>query len=223
MSSGKGEELPDPRQRWAGGGAGERYQTRRWTSRRKRERDPAIVRRLLRAAGMRKGSVLDVPCGAGRLRPALESLRLSYTGVDVSGPMLAAARDAASPASNARFLRADVLSLPFPDASFDAVVCCRLLHHFDRREDMEATVRELVRASRRLVVASFWDAASLAGLRRHFRRRRSGRHPCPRSEIAAAFEAAGARVLRYRSTCRFITMQTHVLAEKEPSEPAPGR
>lgn len=72
------------------------------------------------------GRVLELACGTGivtrRLRSTLaESVRLVAT--DLNEPMLAYAREAAGAASNLEWRQADMTALPFPDGSFNAVVC----------------------------------------------------------------------------------------------------
>jgi SAM-dependent methyltransferase len=72
-------------------------------------------------------TILDVGCGNGALALALAP-RVepggSVTGLDISSPMLAVARDRASDAglANVTFEHADAQVAPLPAASFDAVV-----------------------------------------------------------------------------------------------------
>ncbi|MBP5326398.1 MAG: bifunctional demethylmenaquinone methyltransferase/2-methoxy-6-polyprenyl-1,4-benzoquinol methylase UbiE [Bacteroidales bacterium] len=81
-------------------------------------------------------SVLDVACGTGDL--SLELLRQGYqvTGIDLSEEMLEIAKRKTATASskfiiqNSKFLIADAESLPFADASFDAVTCAFGIRNF---------------------------------------------------------------------------------------------
>ncbi|MEZ5181337.1 MAG: glycosyltransferase [Acidimicrobiales bacterium] len=90
------------------------------------------------------GRALDAGTGLGSLLHAAQQLRpdLSIVGVDRSLARLGDARRAgvASPLAGA-----DVVVLPFPDASFDAVVCSEVLEHVD---DPVAALRELRRVLR---------------------------------------------------------------------------
>ncbi|MEX5298350.1 methyltransferase domain-containing protein [Kocuria sp. CPCC 205292] len=89
---------------------------------------PALFARwaphTVRAGGVRPGqSVLDVACGTGVV--AREAARLlqgsgRVVGLDVNAGMLAVARRVA-PALE--WVEADALDLPFPDGSFDVVLC----------------------------------------------------------------------------------------------------
>ena len=157
--------------------------------------------------------VLDVPCGTARLRPVIETHAARWVGLDVSLSMLSAA---AAPAG--ALLRGDVEALPFADGAFEAVVCCRLLHHLHDTDCFQRTVNELVRVSRRVVLASFWDAASLPARHRrafpHHGRRRQGRIAHAKPYVALAFAQAGAEVVGFRHTLRFFSRQTFVIAHK---------
>jgi SAM-dependent methyltransferase len=75
---------------------------------------------LAPAAGER---VLDIGCGAGATSLALAEAvgpAGSVLGVDISAPLLAAARARAADAPNLRFAQADAQAWPFDPASFDA-------------------------------------------------------------------------------------------------------
>lgn len=223
--------------RWRRAGDGAHYAGERFSSRRARERDPRLVTRLLDAlppgaAPIR--SVLDVPCGGGRLKPAL--LRLGgaspprWTGVDASEEMLAAVPRQGAVGEDLQgdlqrdlqgeTVRADAAALPFPDDSFDLVVCCRLLHHLPEAAARRAVLAELVRVSRDLIVASYWDAASFQAWRRRTRgplRRRRGpetRRAVPWAELREELGGAGASPVRRAHSLRFVSQQAFFLARK---------
>jgi len=205
----------DPRpvgERWKTPADARRYETERWRSEWAAERDPRRVRRILArwCAEGRCGRVLDVACGGGRLRDALGSS--AYVGVDVSAAMLARS-------SAGRRVRASALALPFRNDCFDAVVCVRLLHHLADDGALRRALGELVRVSRRLVVVSFWDRASLPALRRRLRLRPARRHAdgrvaISREELGARVAAAGATVVGFDPGPRFLSMQAFLIAEK---------
>jgi ubiquinone/menaquinone biosynthesis C-methylase UbiE len=71
-------------------------------------------------------TILDVGCGEGRLAADLAAAGALVTGVDPSASALDRAR-ALAPA--ATFVCAGAEALPFPAASFDAVVIVNALHH----------------------------------------------------------------------------------------------
>ena len=100
------------------------------------------------AAGHR---VLDVGCGSGAVTREIARRTGSHglaVGVDPSSELLAIARDLAQEAGLAdrvEFRQGDVLRLPFPDRSFDVVLCVTVLSHVPGGE---AAIPELVRVLR---------------------------------------------------------------------------
>ena len=119
--------------------------------------------------------ILDVGTGTGRAAIALARRGALVTGVDASAEMLeVAARRAADaglgpPApgvAGVTFLRGDAHGLHFPDRSFDAVVCLRVLMH---TPDWRGSLRELCRLAAGRVVfdyPSLWSAAALQAVTR---------------------------------------------------------
>jgi len=198
--------------KWQSAAAAEHYAGERFATTRARSRDPHLVRRLWRrrGAGLLGERILDVPCGTGRLAGLLGSLGGEYLGADVSPSMLQRV-----PASA---LVADALHLPFADRSFKLIVCCRLLHHLDAGEELARAVAELSRVSSGLVIASFWDSASWPAWRRRlgWRVDTSGRRPVSRRRLEACFAAAGAEVVEYAHSLRFLSMQTFAAARVRP-------
>lgn len=93
--------------------------------------------------GDREISVLDIGCGGGLLAEEIASDRRAVTGMDPSRRSVAVAREHALAAGlSIRYLVARGESVPFADASFDAVYCCDTLEHVD---DLGAVVNEAVR------------------------------------------------------------------------------
>ena len=142
---------------------------------------------------------------------------MRYVGVDASSAML---REAGGREQSRRsgLCVALIDRLPFKDDAFDVVVCCRLLHQLDDATTVEAVVRELTRVSYRLVIASFFDAASLPALRRRVGFRRShvprGKYGLTKRSLRRMFEAAGAEVIGFHHSLRFVSQQAFVVAVK---------
>jgi SAM-dependent methyltransferase len=158
-------------------------------------RESALLLRALR--GLPAGStVLDVPCGAGRLLGPLRDAGHRVAGVDFAAPMLRIARGAGVP-----LVRASAFALPFASGAFEAVASVRLLHHYGP-EDRATILAELARVARTRVVATVFDAASWKHRRRRRKERRRGRASMRfgvgLGEFAAEVRAAGLRPARIR-------------------------
>jgi demethylmenaquinone methyltransferase/2-methoxy-6-polyprenyl-1,4-benzoquinol methylase len=95
------------------------------------------------AAVVRPGDrVLDACCGTGDLAVAAARAGAQVTGADFADAMLARAR---GKSADVEWVRADVLALPFRDASFDAVTIGFGLRNL---ADLEGGLRELARVLR---------------------------------------------------------------------------
>ncbi|TAM76078.1 class I SAM-dependent methyltransferase [bacterium] len=99
------------------------------------------------AAGDR---VLDVGIGTGRGSIPLLSKGFHVTGVDSSQAMLDQCRREAGE-SPIELLRADIASLPFPDASFDTLISLNVLVHFPHWRDVLREWARVVRPDGRLI------------------------------------------------------------------------
>ncbi|RJO68347.1 SAM-dependent methyltransferase [Nocardia panacis] len=80
---------------------------------------------LLVAAHIARGDrVLDIGCGNGQLTRLAAQRAAAATGVDLSGPMLARAREQAGVqgVDNVSFIQGDAQVHPFPNAAFDVAL-----------------------------------------------------------------------------------------------------
>lgn len=91
------------------------------------------------------GSCLDAGCGRGYVAKQLAAAGHTVSGVDIVHP-----KDYSSETDGYTFVSGSLGALPFPDKSFETVVCTHVLEHVP---DMEAAVSELLRVtSQRLLI-----------------------------------------------------------------------
>jgi len=117
----------------------------------------------LRAVRPDDRSVLDVPCGRGRLLKAVARRAPGATryGLDVNRDMVERSR---REAPGARVEIGSVYAMPFRAKSFDVVLCNESFMHFD---DPRRALSELCRVSRERVYVSVTTRRQLNTLLRH--------------------------------------------------------
>ena len=139
------------------------------------ERSYAYLYRRI-AKLVRAKEVLELATGPGALAKRIAPVTKHMLATDYSEGMIAEAKKGACP-NNLCFEVADALSLPYADASFDAVVIVNALHLLP---EPERALREMARVlrpdgvliapnfvkQRESLLTRFWEALlSLAGLR----------------------------------------------------------
>jgi SAM-dependent methyltransferase len=133
---------------------------------------------LLRAAGLRRGScVLDVGCGAGATTLAAAwtcGPDGTATGVDISAPLLAVARNRAEPLANVSFHEADAARDDLGSRRYDAVISRSTVMFFDEPAGALANIRAALRPAGRLAFTVWreaerngWSSIPAAVIARH--------------------------------------------------------
>lgn len=134
-------------------------------------REGRLRERTLDVAGLALAeAVLDVGCGTGTL--ALAARRRvgaagAVHGVDASAEMIAYARSkSARRGLPVEFQVATAQSLPFPDATFDAVFCTLAMHHLpeDARPGALAEMRRVLKPHGRVLVVEVRRARGVRAL-----------------------------------------------------------
>lgn len=96
--------------------------------------------------------LLDCGCGTA---PMLSLLHKKYpgkhyTGIDLTPKMIEAAK--AKKMKNVELKVGDCEKLPFPENSFDAVICCQSFHHYPNVQDFFNSVYRVLRPNGRLIL-----------------------------------------------------------------------
>lgn len=124
--------------------------------------------------------VLDIATGAGHTALAFARFTPSVVAVDLTLPMLQAARDFAARegAGAVRFLAADVEALPFREGSFGTVTCRIAAHHFPALLPVVREVTRVLRPGGSLLVQDILghDDEDLAAFILEIERRRDPSH-----------------------------------------------
>jgi SAM-dependent methyltransferase len=143
--------------------------------------------------------VLDAGGGAGDLSRMLAGRARQFVVADLTGALRDVGRDAAEAAGvrNVLFVRAELEELPFPDRSFDAVLCRFVVHHLADPAPALRELRRVVRSDGRVVVADLvaLDDA-VADAHNALERARDPSHTTALTEpaLVAAVSAAGLAV-----------------------------
>jgi SAM-dependent methyltransferase len=152
----------------------------RWTDR-QAEQDVLLApvsKALIDRAAARAGErIIDVGCGCGSTSIALAALVAptgSVLGIDISGPMLARARELAPKGAAVDFVQADATVYPFDPLSFDLLVSRFGVMFFAEPALSFANLRKALRPSGRVAFACWreprenpWMMAPLQAIYQH--------------------------------------------------------
>jgi ubiquinone/menaquinone biosynthesis C-methylase UbiE len=181
--------------------------------------------------------VLDLACGTGIVSRSVAPLvgpSGSVVGIDISPAMLEVARTAAVEGAPVTWLEGDAQVLPFPDASFDIVLCQQGLQFFpDRQAGVNEMGRVLVSGGR--VGTLTWrgtEHCPLIAIFGEIIERRLGQSATDTpfslgdpDELRRLFETAGfreiqiesiAKIARFPNPDRFVSMTIRAAAAVVP-------
>jgi ubiquinone/menaquinone biosynthesis C-methylase UbiE len=123
-------------------------------------REISLAENIIRGLPKPFHNLIDIGCGEGYLLYRIQEKypeKLLY-GLDISNGRIATTKNYVP---TSRLLRGDVLSLPFPDKSFDIVVCSELLEHM---VEYKKVVDELIRISKRTIIITVPNELKLLSL-----------------------------------------------------------
>lgn len=109
-----------------------------------------FARRLIERAQPRPGDrVLDVACGTGIVARLVVTCGATPVGLDLNAQMIEVARRTAP---SVEWITGDACGLPFPDGSFDLVLCQAGLQFFPDRTAAVAEMRRLLAPGGRIAI-----------------------------------------------------------------------
>jgi ubiquinone/menaquinone biosynthesis C-methylase UbiE len=166
--------------------------------------DRIALRALLPSPG---GRLIEVGAGFGRLAAEYAGYR-EVVLLDSSAVHVAAAQEALADDSRFTVVAGDAYALPFPDASFDAAVCIRVLHHFEDPGPALAEIGRILRPGGVLVL-EFANKRNLKSIARYVlgRQRWSPFEPGPVAYRALHFDHAPAGVRRWLRRAGFSVVR----------------
>lgn len=169
----------------------------RWTKRISTRREYKLLTTLLASQGHSK-VLLDLPCGGGRVSPAIAPHTDLLIEADIALGQVRYGRANGRVATKQIWMTASGFHIPLKDSSIDGTVCIRLNHHLPTPAERERLVRELLRVSRRFVIMTFFDFNSLKNTLRRMRRPFDGKPPkCTMkvSELRQFVQSCGAELV----------------------------
>lgn len=114
-----------------------------------------MPRAIARTATAVEGRVLELAAGTGLFTVAIAERAAQVVATDYAEAMVEALRARVAGLSNVQVQRADVFALPFPPASFDAVVAANVLHLVPDLERALSAMRAVLRPGGILVVPTY--------------------------------------------------------------------
>jgi ubiquinone/menaquinone biosynthesis C-methylase UbiE len=157
-------------------------------------------------------SILDLPCGHGRLSDFLKERCRQLIEADWSSTMVDLNRRDHGDQGR-HYVRASALEIPLPDRAVDCVVSFRLSHHLETELLREQHLRELFRVARNAVIVTWFSATSLKNLLREVRVRfgsKNRKNVLRNDRVRAIASAAG--FAQAQAKLLFLVGSGHVLA-----------
>lgn len=160
-------------------------------------------------------SVLDIPCGGGRIFLSLAKQGYTVAAADLSDAMLQYARENARKAGiDCPVEKKDIEQLDYPEKNFDTIVCFRLFQHFPNELIRQRAVSEMCRVARQYVVMSYFSPYSWTQSRLLLLEKIAGKElmkfPTSLKEVEGYFANNGYRLVK--DFCLLPVVQTLHLA-----------
>ena len=166
-------------------------------------------------------SVLDLPCGTGRIAEVIGEFTPNIVCADISQDMLDVARKKLLPTNDKIIYRIlDAEKIDFPDNSFDLIASIKLMHllPFDVQSQV---LREILRVSSRWVVVTYAYNDWLSWIKDYIFRKKydrinpSSNHPRNVGELESEIKRCGGEVRETHYTFRLFSSEVVFLIEKQ--------
>lgn len=168
-----------------------------------------------RDLGWEMKSVLDIPCGTGRLFPLFLNNEITFTGADLSGEMMKVAKKRFGQSDLMQgMVRCDAEFLPFKNKSIDSVVSIRFMFHIP--ESVRHNIlREMTRISKSCLIIDYRHRYTLKyWIRKSLNTLGIGKPPAYRfsvKDLHNELNSAGITIVRIFPTLRLFSDKWVVL------------
>lgn len=174
----------------------------------KHEREIKLVERAFSRISDAK-TLLDAPCGAGRMSFLAEKFGFETTGVDLgTGILECAEKEKIKLKSKVNFYSENLEALSFSNDQFDASLCFRFFHHLPNSMTKINVIGELTRVSSKYVVISYFSPFSITSIKRKLKEIvnvYSSQHSTRLKELSQYFESFDFTLCYHRYSCPFIS------------------
>lgn len=179
-------------------------------------REYTLLRQLLETQG--QGSViLELPCGGGRLSPAIAPYASLLIEADIAfGQVIHSQRTSEHTVPQA-WMTASAYHIPLGTGQVDGVVCSRLCHHLPTDAERARLMKELLRVSRRFVIMTFFDHHSVKNTLRRLRQPFDHKPPkmtMTRERVAELARENGAELVAWPALSRLFSGHRYALMVK---------
>lgn len=146
----------------------------------------AMLKRAL--SSIEGTSILDCPCGTGRIDLLLREKFTHIVGADSSASMLKVYQDNDSQRVGSE---EDIFNLSYHDHAFDWAISHRLFHHFHTDEERVSMLKSLARVTTQGIVFYAWVNTPFS---QRGKNTASGRRSLPLANIKENIRAAGLEI-----------------------------
>lgn len=163
------------------------------------------------------GTILDVPCGTGRMTEMFLKMGYLVHVADISKNMMKyAILRTQQYADNVNFEICDIEELPFAEESFELILTFRLIHHLPSNARRKI-LKQLYNVSKRWVLLSFSNKYTIQSVRRGIKAKfnKEARYSISPSIFRNEINKAGFNIVKYYPILPIFSETVVVLLEKD--------